>query len=177
MATTIRPFRDVDEHDVINLYKTRSGTMTKGMLVKIVSGFVNDNSNWVLGADPTAQAYGNTVSPRWSVPFFVDTCNSGDKPIGMLLYDVKETDENGERLYYHPRKAAELQCVISGQAVPLATRGIFLYSGVAGFVTAGNKAYSSAFGEISVSGTSTHEVGVFLGPKDSNGHVLVKLDL
>ena len=52
-----------------------------------------------------------------------------DVPLGMLLYDVREDDENGEKLIFNPRKAAENDYVISGQAVPILTRGIVLYSG------------------------------------------------
>jgi hypothetical protein len=173
----LKPFRDINEHDVINLYKFISGTANKGTFVKILSGFNNEDSNVGITLDASAQTYTNTVSPRWTVKPSVDGCTSGDLPIGFLLYDVRETDENGERLYYHPRKAAEMQAVVSGQAVPILTRGMVLYSGVAGFVTPGNSVYSAANGELSVSGTSSHRVGYALGPKDARGWTLIKVDL
>jgi hypothetical protein len=173
----LKPFRDIDEHDVLNLYKALSGTVAKGTFVKIVSGFVNEESNMDFIQDPVQATYGNTVSLRYGVKPYVNGCTSGDLPIGMTLYDVKETDENGDRLINNPRKQAELQCVVSGQAVPILTRGIVLYSGVAGFVTAGSSLYSSANGELSVSGTSTHVVGKALGPKDTKGFVLIRIDL
>lgn len=37
-------------------------------------------------------------------------------------------DENGEKLSYYPAKAADLHAVLPGQAVPIATRGIFTIS-------------------------------------------------
>ena len=43
----------------------------------------------------------------------------------MTLNQTLLTDENGEKLLYNPVKRAELQAVLSGQAVPVATRGIF----------------------------------------------------
>ena len=45
--------------------------------------------------------------------------------MGILLRDVRAKDENGENLLYYPEKREELQCVVSGEAVPIATRGIF----------------------------------------------------
>jgi hypothetical protein len=177
MPTNIKPFRDVNEHDVINFYKHVSGTALKGQFVKIVSGFINEDSNVEFAVDASASTFVNTVSPRWAVKSSVNGCTSGDLPIGMTLYDVKETDENGERLYYNPRKQHEMQAVLSGQAVPILTRGLILYSGVAGFVSPGASLYSAANGELSVSGTASHKVGYALGPKDAKGWVLIKIDL
>jgi hypothetical protein len=98
----------------------------------------------------------------------------------MLLYSVRETDENGEKLIYNPRKAIENNWVISGCGVNIVTKGVFLYSGVGGTVTVGANAYLNSNAEISVTGDSAStatKVGKFLGPKDSNGVVLFKLEL
>ena len=46
----------------------------------------------------------------------------------MTLMATAETDENGEKLLYNPRKAAEMGVVIAGQVSPLVNRGIILYS-------------------------------------------------
>lgn len=176
----IKPFRDVDPHDVLNLFKFESGTANKGTFVKIVSGFDNEdvNGNVAYANDITASTYQNTVSMRYTVKPYVTACASGDTPIGMLLYDVREVDENGERLWYHPRKAAEMQCVISGQAVPILTKGMVLYSGISGVgngaVTAGQSIYTNAFGELCNSGSTTARVGFTLGPKDTKGWTLIK---
>jgi len=107
--------------------------------------------------------------------------NTGETPIGMMLYDVKDADENGELLKYKPRKAAEMQAVIPGQAVPVVTRGIFLVQGVLGTPTAGGTAYAGGTGQItsSTGSASTFNVaiGKFLGAADVNGETLVKLAL
>lgn len=128
-------------------------------------------------------SYGNTVSQRWGTPAIVKTCeSSGDNTIGMTLYDYKETDENGEKLIFNPRKAAELEVILSGQSMPIVTRGLFLYSGIDGTPTAGNDAYLSTNGGLNTSGAFNSNprctrVGTFLGPKDANGVALLWLDL
>jgi hypothetical protein len=177
----LRPFRDVNEHDVVNLFKI-SGTVpvTKGTMVKIVSGWDNDQEVQLLGS-PGA-SYNNTVTQRYGVQAQIAACNgSGDNAVGVLLYDVRETDENGERLIFNPRKAAQMQCVLSGQAVPFATKGVFLYSGVGGVPTGGAAAYLATDGGITAVGTPfstlVTKVGTFLGQKDSRGWTLFKLDL
>ena len=102
----------------------------------------------------------------------------GDTPLGITLYDVKETDENGEKLIYNPRKAAELQAVVSGQAVPVVTRGVFLYNGIGGTPAAGGTVWTAADGALSAtSGTNAVAAGKFLGVKDADDNVLIKLEL
>ena len=95
----------------------------------------------------------------------------------MTLYDVKDADENGELLKYNPRKAAEMQAVIPGQAVPVVTKGIFLVQDVDGTPAAGGVAYAGASGMITATQASNVAVGKFLGAADTNGDTLVKLEL
>ena len=45
--------------------------------------------------------------------------------LGLTLRQTAKFDENGEKLLYYRQKAEELMCVLPGQAVPVATRGIF----------------------------------------------------
>ena len=194
MAYKLRPFRDYDEHDVLNLFSydttnlsAGSINVTKGTLVKIATGWKNYDSGSELGGGiefiggaGTLQP-GNVVSQRYGVTAKVVYANTGETPIGMMLYDVRDTDENGEQLKYNPRKAAEMQVVIPGQAVPVVTRGIFLVQGVLGTPTAGGTAYAGLTGQITAS-TGTHPIsnvaiGKFLGAADVNGETLVKLDL
>jgi hypothetical protein len=192
MATTVnlRPFRDYDEHDVINLFAHRSSAVNKGSLVKLetATGWKNTNEptmeEGIIGA-----SYGNTVSNRYAVRAKVMDAASGSNVIGMTLWDVKETDENGEKLLYNPRKAAEMQCVISGQAVPVATRGVFLYSGATLNAThatqgpvAGEYLYAADDGQMMVASSvgwdsTVAKVGQVLGGMDSSNHVLIRLDI
>jgi len=194
MAYKLRPFRDYDEHDVLNLFaydttglNAGSISITKGSLVKIATGWKNYDSGVELGGgiefiggagtlQPT-----NVVSQRYGVTAKVVTSTTGETPIGMMLYDVKDVDENGELLKYNPRKAAEMQAVIPGQAVPVVTRGIFLVQGVLGSPTAGGVAYAGGTGQITSStgtaGVLNVAIGKFLGAPDTNSETLVKLAL
>jgi hypothetical protein len=93
-------------------------------------------------------------------------------------------------LIYNPRKAAEMQAVVSGQAVPVLTKGIVLYSGNltsggADSVGAGVPIYADALrnGEISSSATestgsaSQTKIGTTLGAVDQDGFILLKIDI
>ena len=153
----LRPYRDYDEKDVINVF-TYSGTLpvTAGTLVKIQRGFISTDEPLEMIGAPGA-AYNNTVSQRYGAYAKVTACGAGGTPIGMLLMDVRDTDENGEKLLYNPRKAAEMGCVISGQAVPIVTRGTFLYSGAtlaSETPAAHDKLYAAAGGDMTTTPTS-----------------------
>ena len=177
---TIKPLRVLNEYDVINWFKFNpSGVYpaVKGSLVKVLSGIMTDQNLQQLG--DVGAAYANIVSQRYGVQPSVALCtNSGDSPLGILVYDVRETDENGEKLVYHPDKMAKMQAVLSGQAVPIATKGIFLYSGVEGALpTAPGTARCGYNGGIIASCGAGTAIGKFLGPADSNGFVYLKLEL
>ncbi len=181
------PFRQIDENDVVNLFAHAAASANKGDLVKL------DGSNtWKVGnefelANVSDTTYANTVSDRYSVAARVAACGSGDKPLGMLMYDVAETDENGEKLIWHPRKAHEMQVSLSGQAVPVLTRGIVLVEVESGEDTlqaigAGTTGYAGAAGALithNAAPSNLQAVGVFLGPKDTdNGNkALFKLNV
>lgn len=180
----IKPFRILDQDEIINGIYAYQGTVpaTAGTFVKISSGWLADQFSSTISAS-AGQAFGNTLSPRWGVPAtVVPVTASGDAALGILRFDVRETDENGEKLIYHPRKASENNWIISGEGAQVATRGIFIYSGVVGTPTAGSDAFLDSTGAgISTSGTRTNgnvtRVGKFLGPLDRNGWVLFKLEL
>jgi hypothetical protein len=102
----------------------------------------------------------------------------------MTLVAMKEDDENGEKLVYNPRKAAEMGVVVPGQSVPLLTRGLVIaksgdsdWTGTA--FAAGDTIYSAASGELSPNHNSNANkaVGIALGAKDANGFALVKIEL
>ncbi len=179
MAHTLLPFRDYDEHDVINLFAV-AGTADKGLVVMAdaTAGWKNTDELSNLGA--VGATYANTVSDRFGSAATVKAATGTNaNPIGMLLHDVKETDENGEKLIFNPRKAAEMNVSLSGQATPVVTRGIFLYSGSTlktQTVTAGLALYHDDSGEITT-GTTNTKIGKALGGVDDNDHVLIKLEL
>ena len=115
-TTDLKPFRSYDDHDVLNLFGYR-GILDRGTLVK------PSGSGWITTETDTAflgavgNDYQNTVSHRYGVKTVVVAAGTGDPVCGMTLYDVKEDDENSEKLVFNPRKADELNSVLSGQAV------------------------------------------------------------
>lgn len=173
---TLRPFRDYDEKDVINLFAwSGSIPVDKGTLVKIAgNGFVPGNEVLEMLGNMGDFNPGGIVAQRYGIIPKVSVAGTGDKPLGILLFDVREVDENGYPLKYFPRKAAEMEAVLSGNAVPIVTRGMFQYSGAVGTITAGGTAYVGANGLISATGTNT--VGKFLGTTGADGSVLVLLN-
>ena len=172
----IKPFRDYDEHEVTNLFRWSGSVPTnRGTFCIIESGWRSDVAPVDMIGGQGA-VYRNTVSPEWIVPAAVSVAASGSTNVfGMLLYDVRSVDENGESLQFHPRKAAELQCVLSGQAVPILHRGTVLYSGILGTVAPGSSVYIAAGGVPSATGTTV--IGKVLGEKDAAGWQLLKIDL
>jgi hypothetical protein len=135
MSLRLYPFRQYSEFDVVNLFASdtadstpsTNGNGSAGVFVKVSAGN--------LDLDPityAANSYlGNTDYPFLgaaqypSVPLQFTAATAGVPVLGMTLNQTLLTDENGEKLLYNPVKRAELQAVLSGQAVPVATRGIF----------------------------------------------------
>ena len=137
MGLKILPFRQYDDHDVVNLYRvadgmvldntTDAGSGDAGTFVKVSAGDFS--------ADPVAYAadsylgktdypfVGRNQYPKVSLQ--VEPAGAGDVPLGITLLQTAKADENGEKLLYNPQKAAELQAALPGEAVPIATKGIF----------------------------------------------------
>ena len=141
MSIRILPFRQYSDHDVVNLYAldnnsvldatTDVGSGDAGVFVTITDGNFNNDpvtyqTNSYLG-DSSFPFLGTTeMYPE--VNLKVNAATSGQKPLGITLLQTAKQDENGEKLLYNPTKQTELQAVLPGQAVPIATRGIFTLS-------------------------------------------------
>jgi len=139
MALRLLPFRQYDDHDVVNMYAladasvndsvTGVGGGDAGVFVKVSAG------NFDL--DPVSYAsdsyLGKTDYPHIGANSYpkvnlkITPAASGDLTncLGVTLRQTAKTDENGEKLLYYRQKAEELMCVLPGQAVPVATRGVF----------------------------------------------------
>ncbi len=182
---TLRPFRDYDEKDVINLYTLTGASLPfdKGTIVKIegTRGFRLDETSPVEMLGNFGDfSVSNTVSQRYGVIPKVSIAQTGDLPLGIALLDVRETDENGLPLKYNPRKADQMEAVISGQALPIVTRGTFAYSGCTGTITPGAPAYLGPNGTV-VTGLGTltgstpapTKVGKFLGATGVDGSCVI----
>ena len=137
MGLKILPFRQYNEHDVVNLYRvadgmvldstTGAGSGDAGTFVKVSAGNfsadpVSYGDDSYLGKTDYAFV-GRNQYPKVSLQ--VEPAGAGDIPLGITLLQTAKNDENGEKLLYNPQKAVELQAALPGQAVPVATKGIF----------------------------------------------------
>ena len=156
MALRILPFRQYAEQDVINLYALdgasvnaqldTKGNGDAGVFVAISGGALNDgpvqyeNSTYLGKTD-----YPHIGRDQYPVNVLrVGAARTGDSVLGMTLNQTATHDENGEKLLYYPQKALENQAVLSGQAVPVLTRGVVTLAGGTGTSVGGsfgNNAY------------------------------------
>jgi hypothetical protein len=161
MGKRLLPFRQYNEHEVINMFALDDSVLTAtqsitethsgdaGVFVKVSAGD--------LDADPvtyTSDSYlGKTDFPYVGangypkVSLKVTPAASGDRfPLGITLFETAKYDENGEKLLYYPQKAMDHQVLLPGQAVPIATRGVFTLSSAAidGSLTVGSSFKLSA---------------------------------
>jgi hypothetical protein len=136
----------------VNESTTGVGTGDAGVFVKVSAG------NFDL--DPVSYATDSYLG-KTDYPFVgansypkvnlkVTPAASGDLTncLGITLRQTAKFDENGEKLLYYRQKAEELMCVLPGQAVPVATRGIFTLStdAIDGTLTVGSGFKLSANG-------------------------------
>lgn len=186
----LKPFRDYSEHDVINLFAFGDPAVTlgttdviyAGSAVKVRSGWQNTDELSFIGN--VGAGYNNTVSQRYGVSAEVEYTDGGadEAALGITLYDVREFDENGEKLAFNPRKQAELQASLTGQAVPIATRGVFLMATGAWASSPGvvfnQDVFATGNGQITTLGSKSinNRIGRTLGNPDADGSVLVKFD-
>lgn len=129
--TRLLPHRSYDENDVINFYALDAATGEAGSVVMVSEANLTEEpvSMTTRGdADSYQNVLGNGYSPYPEVNYKVTkVTGTGDanRPLGIMLRDIRANDENGQNLLYDSVKREELQCVVSGQAVPIATKGIF----------------------------------------------------
>ena len=173
MALRILPFRQYSDHDVVNLYSviagdvndatTDSGAGDAGVFVTVSDGNfdadpITYQTNSYLG-DSSFPFLGTTeMYPE--VNLKITGAKGEDHCLGMTLYQTAKNDENGEKLLYNPQKQEELQAMIPGQAVPIATKGIFTlaaaaFDGPITSYTPGNRIKLSAVTAGKVTGFTT----------------------
>ena len=140
VITRLLPFRQYDENDVINFFSLDAITGSAGTVVQISSANLDqDPVQYKTRGDAYQNTLGDALSLYPAVPYKVSVVagtGAAVKPIGLLLRDVRSLDENGENLLYSNQKKEELQAVVSGEAVPIATKGLFTLNvnGLAGGV-------------------------------------------
>ena len=125
--TRLLPWRNIDDKDIINEYSFNAGSGEAGSFVKVVAGDLSKDPTQYVNASYFLNSVANARSKYPEVPYKVGvTSGTGDHAVvlGMMLRDYREVDENGEKLhFYHPKKE-ELQCLLSGEATPIAIRGM-----------------------------------------------------
>lgn len=190
------PFRDYSEHEVINLFACDT-VANKGTLVAPVrswkdnSALIDKSTNGPLNLSNSfiGNIYSNSITNTFEVIGAVTPIvNYNDLPtaIGILLKDVREFDENGKKLLFDSRKAAEMDVIVPNvQIVPILVRGLILVNdidttnrgGGGGDPEIGDPAYVGDNGRMATSGGTGAPIGKFLSRKDENGYCLVKIDL
>jgi hypothetical protein len=182
MAIRILPFRQYNEADVINMFAleaayvnestTGSGGGDAGVFVTIPAAGGDLNKDPITYA--TDSYLGKTDYPFVganqypSVSLKIRPATSGEALLGITLRQTAKADENGEKLLYYPQKREELMCVLPGQAVPVATRGVFTLASTAynGSLTVGGgfALSSGVSGTVTgVAATSAARLGMVIG--------------
>jgi hypothetical protein len=165
----------------INESVTDSGNGDAGVFVTVESGNLNLDT---IVYDSAYDSYlGKTTYPHVGVNQYprvslsLKPATSGDAFMGMTLRQTAKFDENGEKLLYYPQKAEELMCMLPGQSVPIASRGMFtlaasafagsvpgvgsgikLPSGVSGKVTGCTNVDAQKIGTVLATGSRTATV-------------------
>ena len=164
MALRTLPFRQYNEHNVVNLYaldtsvtiagdlKT-NGDNDAGVLVSVENGDFDkgiefDFSN---SAGTNGAYLGETDYPHVARNGYPQVTGMTIKPaatdatsaLGFTLRQTATHDENGEKLLYYRQKAIEHQAVLPGEVVPVLTAGLLTlasaaWEDAAGDLIAGN---------------------------------------
>lgn len=138
MAHRLLPFRQYDENDVVNLFALDcslnllaakpgdDGVNADGVLVSVTAGNASDD---VINAGENGSfmnSYSSPVgrNPYPTNPLKVSPAASGAQALGVTLRQTLSIDENNEQLLYNPIKKDELNAVLSGQTVPVLTKGL-----------------------------------------------------
>jgi hypothetical protein len=149
MGKRLLPFRQYNEHDVINMFALDDSVLSAtenitgthsgdaGVFVKISNGNLDLDpvvygSNAYLGKTdyPFVGSAGAQTYPSVSLKI-TPAKNTDIRPLGITLWETAKYDENGQKLIYYPQKAAENQVLLPGQSVPVATKGIFTLTSAA----------------------------------------------
>lgn len=178
----LKPFRQVNEYDVVNLFGMNTNTGNEGDFVKVVSsGYVSDDIHRTINLTSEAHIVSQRRVLKPEVGYATSGNDKGDV-LGVLLKNIRATDYLGRDLLYDDTRKTEANAVISGEAVPVATRGLFLVSGIEGTPKRGSGIAVSN----SVNGgwraynpdveTTVKTLGVILGDPDADGYALVKIE-
>jgi len=167
--------------DTVDATPSTNGNGSAGVFVKVSAGNLDLDPIQYTATDIT-NTLGKADYPFLgaaqypAVPLQFTAATAGVPVLGITLNQTLATDEIGERLLYNPVKRAELQAVLSGQAVPVATRGIFTLADTAidwvdGSMTVNNHLIISANAG-KVSGLAASTVSPITGTTSIIGRIL-----
>lgn len=188
MARRILPNQTLSPWDVINEYalddayinnsSTGTGFGDAGVLVAIGSGNLNLDAitfteDTFLGKKDYPHM-GYNLYPKVSQK--IRPASTGDIPIGITLRQTADYDEHGQKFMLNRQDKAEaMQITMRGDAVPVATKGIFTFyqTAIDGALTVGGgvKASVNSGKFTGCSVTDAQRFGVVLGTgsRGSNG--------
>lgn len=190
----LKPFRNYNENNVNNGFYTPAPAFTpmnKGTFVTISRGYTNTNVTTtgsgvtltplvgLAGSAPGAPSY--VTSQIGSVYGQVSPAQSGQVVFGMTLRDVREFDAYGESYRYKDqnyRRAREV--VLSGQSVPIVSRGEFALNSFVGTPSPNTGAYVSGGFLIPCPYNKTlfpQLVGKFTSFADPDGYAFFEIEL
>ena len=190
MALRLLPFRQYDENDVVNLFAfspavaldatTDDGQASQGSIVKVANGNFNQDlitygSDSYLGKTDYPFVAGD-MYPTNSL--LITGCGANETKgavLGVTLNQTAKNDENGEKLLYNATKKEELQAVLPGQSVPVATKGIFTLASdaFAGGVSLSAFTVGDGFEVAATGGSDVGTIGpATVGSAESIGMVL-----
>ncbi len=186
--TKLLPFRQYDDNDVVNMFAYDGTDVGAGTVVKVSAANLNEDLIDLVEDGSFLNTQGNAFSPLAVNPLRVSAAGSGDSALGIALRDVRDTDENGEKLRFYPQKKEELQAVLSGESVPVASKGIFTFleGAFTGAVlpAPGVDVYGHAAGKLGATGGTAVKVGSVLatgsraaGDTHAGGYAIVKVDI
>ena len=192
MANRLLPFRQYNEHFVVNMFAlstahldltdvtvnthANSSLHDAGLLVKVSLGTGDLGAGY--GGDAALKGYlGKTDYPHIGfnenpeAAGKIGPAGAQDAAIlGVTLNQTLTYDENGENLLRYPLKKDELQAVLPGEAVPVLTKGIITVGENAigaSAPSAGGLVYAGANG-VFTGNTANTVVGKCLAVGDRN---------
>jgi hypothetical protein len=184
----LKPLRAYDEHDVIPFFAHVLPSVNKGTLVTVTTAEGNTNVSQDGNDTPYVKVSGSLANTPTRVTHFrkeiswkVKSAATGDIPLGITLYDVREVDQYGNKLIFQDRLRREEQdLVVSGEAVPILTKGIVKINGFVGTPGPNSGAsVSSTSGKILVTNNplASGNIGKFLTTADADGYAMFKIEL
>lgn len=191
---TLYPFGNINESDILQGYALNAASGDKGQPVTLVTGSPGGAEVHTISrniaADYTANAAGKVYSPRWQVTNKVKLAVTGELPIGVLYYDVRELTVFGYPTSFDAIRRDEAEVVPSGESVPILQKGTVIIGPLSAAVTpavnrfilvsgTGNYASSSvAFAVTGTGGTSVQgpTFGRWLSIKDADGYAIAQIN-